>query len=257
MKSIRGGRGLGDTLYVQSVARHMLNAGAARLRVKADWPDVFLPLGSRVEVVPFNKTNVDILAHYSARKGLAGTTQFQDCCAAAGVHESVDLRLDWNLTAEPLISSDRPIVLVQLPRAPMGRTDGFGAELLPDCAAIQQVIDELSKSALIVQVGAGAALHRFKRIDRDLSNRTTVAQMIDLASVACALVGYCSFFVPLAESLGKPGLFIWSRRGLKSGHQFISRITPQKVLHKRSSSWLLDSAQPDALKEAANALLHF
>lgn len=255
MKSIRGGRGLGDSIYVQSVVRHLLSHGHERLAVRADWPDVFRPLGARVDVTPFSKSNVDILAHYSARKAIVGTTQFQDCCASAGIHEPVELQLDWALTAEPLVRGDRPIALVQLPRSPMGRKDGFGADLLPDCRAIQEVIDELRKRALVVQVGAGEPLFRFKRLDVDLANSTTVAQMFDLASVASAFVGYCSFFVPLAESLGKRALFVWSRRGLKTGHPFITRITPQKVLHKPSSAWILDNAQPDALREAANALL--
>lgn len=255
VRSIRGGRGLGDALYVQSVARHLLDNGHKRLKVRADWPDVFRPLGDRVDVTPFGKVNIDILAHYSARKGLTGTTQFQDCCSSAGIHEPVALSLDWELTAPPLVESRRPIALVQLPRAPMGRKDGFGADLLPDCRALQEVIDELRKTATVVQVGAGEPLFRFKRLDIDLANKTTVAQMIDLASVAKVMVGYCSFFVPLAESLSKRALFIWSRRGMKSGHPFITQIIPQKVLHKKSSAWILDNAQPDALREAANVLL--
>lgn len=238
---------------MQSVVRHLLKHGHERMKVRADFPDVFRPLGDRVIVEPFSKTGVDLLAHYSIRKSHGGSTQFQDCCTSAGIHSPAELRLDWEPTAPPLVSGR--VALVQLPRAPMGRTDGFGAELLPDCRAIQEAIDELRKSCTVVQVGAGESLHRFKRVDVDLSNQTTVAQLIDLAHASVCMLGYCSFFVPLAESLDKPALFVWSKRGLRAPHPFISSITPRKIIHKPSSAWLMDDAQSDAIREAANVLL--
>ena len=42
MKTIRGGRGLGDALYVQGVVRHLVGLGQ-RLAVRSDWPEVFRP----------------------------------------------------------------------------------------------------------------------------------------------------------------------------------------------------------------------
>lgn len=255
MKTIRAGRGLGDSLYLQSVARHLLDHGHDRLEVRSDYPEVFRPLGGRVTVQPFSRVGVDILAHYTSRKGIAGSTQFEDCCRCAGIAGPVDLRLDWQPLEPPLVQSEKPVVLVQLPRAPMGRTDGFGAELLPDCRALQHVIDGLSGKALLVQVGSGEPLFRFERIDVDLANKTTVSQLLDLASGAAAFVGYCSFFVPLAESFSKQALFVWSQRGLRTGQLFVRQITPQKVLHKPSSRWLFDDAPAEALRECAHALL--
>lgn len=257
MKSIRCGRGLGDSLYLQSVVRHMLAKGGLRMRVKSDYPDVFLPLGDRVEVVPFDR-RVDIVAHYSVRKGIDGTTQFQDCCLAAGITEKVDLRLDWTVTNQRLVDSvlagGRPILVVQLPRVPMARTDGFGASLLPDCRAIQKLIDVARETHTIVQIGAGEPLHRFQGLHVDLANQTTVAQMIDVASVADRFVGYVSFLVPLAESLDKPALFVWSSRGLRDGQLFVRRITPAKVLHKPSSRHVLDTATEQQILDAWHGL---
>lgn len=250
MKTIRGGMGLGDALYVQAIVRHLTQRGQ-NLRVNTAWPDVFRHLG--VETAPFSRQGVDILAHYSTRKGIEGTTQFEDCCASAGISEPVDLRIDWPTRADSF--DERPMVLVQLPRAPMGRSDGFGAELLPDCRQIQRAIDVLLGQATIVQVGSGKALHQFKGIDHDLTNRTTIPQLFDLAAACTAMLGYVSFFVPLAESFSKPSLLVWSKRGLKSPHRYIRQITPQKILHKRSSAAILDTAQPDEIEEAARALL--
>lgn len=244
MKSIRCGRGLGDSLYLQAVVRHLIKRDGLRMRVKSDYPDVFRPLGDRVEVVPFDR-RVDIIAHYSVRKGVEGTTQFQDCCIAAGIKEPVELALDWSVTNAALVASlgSRPILVVQLPRTPMGRTDGFGASLLPDCRVIQRFIDEAKPTHTIVQIGAGTPLFRFAGIDVDLANKTTVAEAIDAVSAADRCLGYPSFLVPLAESLNKPALFVWSSRGLRDGQMFVRRITPQKVLHKATSRHVVDEME--------------
>lgn len=244
MKSIRSGRGFGDSLYLQSVVRHLIERGALRMRVKSDWPDVFLPLAHRVEVVPFARANVDILAHYSVRKGTQGSTQFEDCCIAAGIREPVPLRLDWKVTKQGVVDLVRkpgkPVLVVQLPRTPMGRTDGFGATLLPDCRAIQRLIDQARPEFTVVQIGAGQALFRFTGIDIDLANRTTVSETIDVASAADKFLGYCSFLVPLAESFGKPAVFVWSRRGLNDRALYVRQITPQKILHAPTSRFVMD-----------------
>lgn len=258
MKRIRSGMGLGDSLYLQSVVRHFVERDQQRLQVCSNWPDVFRPLGERVVVTPFTRFGIDILAHYSLRKRYA-STQFVDCCIQAGITEPVDLRIDWVQTNSKLVERlrgcRRPIVCVQLPRAPMGRTDGFGMELLPDCHTIQTAIDALRDRAVIVQIGAGKPLYRFTGIDIDLANETTVAELLDVASMASAFLGYVSFLVPLAESLNKPALLVWSKRGAKARHEFIRQITPQKVLHKASSRYVMDDAPAPQIIEAAHALL--
>lgn len=257
MKSIRCGRGLGDSIYLQSIVRHMLEKGSTRMCVRSDYPDVFKPLARRVDVTPFNRT-VDILAHYSARKGVQGTTQFQDCCRAAGIYDDVDLRLDWPVDDHALVQSlkahGRPIIVVQLPRSPMGRTDGFGAELLPDCRSIQLAIDHLRERALIVQVGAGDALFKFTGIDVNLANRTSISQLLDVASAADGFLGYCSFMLPMAESFSKPALMVWSSRGLRAGHPYIRQITPLKVIHRKTTTAVMDNDK-DAIRRAADEFL--
>lgn len=249
--------GLGDALYLQAVVRHLVRKGQ-KVEVCTEWPDVFRPLKDHVKFSPFSRTNIQILAHYSMRKGIAGTTQFEDCCLQAGIREPVEFKLDWWPVNAGLVAQIRkpwkPILCVQLPRAPMGRSDGFGAELLPDCGVIQQAIDRLKDRAYIVQIGSGEALYRFKGIDLDLSNATSVSDLIDVAYAADGFLGYCSFLVPLAESLGKPAVLVWSRRGLHSRQPFISRITPQKILHRKSSRWIVDD-EPGRLDEVLNGFL--
>jgi hypothetical protein len=257
VKRIRSGRGLGDALYLQGVARHLVGRGY-KLTACCDYPDLFLPLKDSVSVEPFTRNHIDILAHYSLRKVFKDTTQFRDCCLQAGIVEKVDLKLDWQPRDLELIASlksDKPVVVVQMPRAPMNRTDGFGMELLPDCRAIQKVINALKDRCTLVQIGSGRALYTFKGIDIDLSNKTSVSDVLDVAYAADGFIGYCSFIVPLAESFDKPGLFVWSERGLRAKHPYVNSITPRKILEKPTSKYLIDDCSDSEILEAASAFL--
>jgi hypothetical protein len=258
IKKIRCGMGLGDSLYLQSVVRHFVKRGM-RLKVCSAWPDVFKPLGDMVEVVPFTRQGVQILAHYSMRKAVKGTTQFQDCCIQAGIGEPVELKLDWTPENHALIdrlkAHGKKIVVVQLPRNPMGRTDGFGKELMPRCEVIQKIIDSWQGKALLVLIGAGTPLFEFKGIDIDLSNKTSVTDLLDVASIADAFLGYCSFMVPLAESFSKPALFVWSSKGISAIDPFIRSITPEKVLHCKTSQFVIDTWDEGKITEIADGFL--
>lgn len=257
MISIRGGSGIGDALYLQSVSRHFVENGET-VEACCDWPDVFRPLAGKIAVSPFRRKPIDRLAHYSTRRAVAGTTQFEDCCIQAGIGEKVDLRLDWQVLnvglVEMLRASGKPVVVVQMPRAPFGRTDGYGTELLPDCRRIQDAVDRLSGRATIVQVGKGEPWFRFKGIDIDLADRTSVADLIDIGFAADAFLGYVSFIVPLAESFSKPALLVWSRAGLNSRHDIVRTIKPMKILHRPSSQWVMDDCSKEQLENAVDAL---
>lgn len=237
--SVRGGSGFGDALYVQAVARHLVEQGC-KVEACSNYPDVFWPLREHCAASGFRR-NATLIAHYSMRRRMLGTDQFQDCCIQAGLVGAVDLRLDWETRSPALVgmvlaaARGRSIVVALLPRKPMARTDGVFDVLLPDCRVLQRVIDRArARGAFVVQVGAGAPLFKFRGIDLDLANRTQGARdVIDVVHAADACIGYISFMVPLAESLNKSMLAVWSRRGLEAGNPFIARLTPQKVVHKK------------------------
>lgn len=235
--SIRGGSGLGDALYLQSVARHLVAQGH-HVEACTAWGDPFLPLIGRVKISPFRRTEIDRLAHYASRRGISGTSQWQDVCQTAQIPIDTPLRLDWTVGGTvarriKAMAGARPVVLVQMPRAPFARKDGYGIELLPDCSVIQRAIDFLSPFGFVVQIGAGIPLYRYARLGFDAANQTSVRDLIDLATLADGFLGFVSFIVPLAESLDKPGLLIWARRGLVSKHEPVRQITPIKVLHRK------------------------
>jgi ADP-heptose:LPS heptosyltransferase len=137
----------------------------------------------------------------------------------------------------------------------MGRTDGFGAEILPDCRVMQKMIDRLKDRALIVQVGAGTPLYQFKGIEVDLANKTSVRELIDVGSICDGMLGYCSFILALAESLDKPAIMVWSRRGLQSKDLYIRQITPQKIIEKPSTKYVIDDCSEQEITEAIDGFL--
>lgn len=253
MRSIRGGMGIGDAIYLAAVVRHLVACGE-RLEVCTAWPEVFAAYSASIKLSPFRRNPIDVLAHYSRRRNWR-TRQFQDVCIQAGIAEEVELRLDWSITdaalAQRLLAPGLPVVCVQLPRAPMGRTDGVGHELLPDCRRIQEVIDRLRGRVLFVQVGAGRPLFKFSGIDVDLRDETSVSQLIDVASLSSGMLGYVSFIVPLAEALLKPALLVWSKRGLRSSTGFVRQITPQKIMERASSLHVVDNCSGEDLAAAA------
>lgn len=257
---MRSGKGLGDSLYLQSIVRHLVKTECGYpIEVCTSWNDVFRPLKDKVRLSPFRRNHVDTSYHYISRKSYKDTDQFRDCCISAGITEPVDLRLDWVPRNTRLLDQVRkpgkPIVLVQLPREPMGRPDIMcGRDLLPDCATIQRIIDQLGDSVFTVQIGAGLPLYKFKGLGLDLADKTTVGDLLDVASVAHGALGYCSFIAPLAESLRKPLLLVWSRKGMSSRNPFISAITPQKIFHRpETSRAVMDDGSPQEIAEAADA----
>lgn len=243
--SIRSGRGLGDTIYLQSVVRWLVLSGH-HVEACSDFPDLFRTM-PRVKTAPFRKDRIDRLAHYAMRKK-AATNQFADCCIQAGIPGDTPLWLDW--TPSKRIVAERYVV-VQMPRAPFGRTDGYGMELLPRWELLQRAIDNARKDAVIVQVGSGKCLHQFTGIDIDLANKTTVPELLDVACFASGFIGYVSFIVPLAEGLGKPLFTVWSRKALKSRHEYVRLITPQKIFTRAQSIAVWDDYVGDIEVSAA------
>lgn len=252
MREIRAGSGLGDTLYLQSIVQHMLQRGQ-QVIPRSNYPEVFKPLG--VQVTPQRKDGNPIIAHYVTRKHAAGTSQFQDMCIMAGIREPVEMRLDWRPANTRLLEGlTRPIIAVMLPRLPMDRSDGFGAELMPNWDVMQKLINVADGSKVLI--GKGQPVYQFKGIDRDLSNKTTVSELIDVASMVDGFIGICSFMIPLAESLGKPFFALWSSRGLVSKTSHIRAITPQKIIHRKDlGHYVVDNAAHCSIEESFKVFL--
>lgn len=237
---MRGGSGLGDSLYLRPFAEAFC-AERKNLTVMTDYPGVFR--GLPVTTEKFNRNRITVCAHYTHGKMNPHTNQWDDVCVSAGFR--VPLKFNWTLIHTEWINRildaacGRPIVLVHGGRPPMGRKDGFGAELLPERKAFDTILS-IFHNCYLISVGMGQVIYPL-RANRDLMNCTTVEQLMDLGSICHAMVAQCSFCIPLAEGFDKPLLCVWSDRGLNSREIFIRAITPNKVLSKGSSRYVVDS----------------
>lgn len=248
---VRGGRGLGDALYLRPIAEHFIAAGHP-VAVLSGYPDVFIGSGATVE--PFSRNAGNVIAHYVSGKTREGTTQWQDVCRSARVRD-VPLRFVWTLRSPSMVArlkrdaAGRPIVLVHGGREPMDRKDGFGMELLPAKAAFDAALEEL-RDCYTVQIGKAAQIYPLS-CNVDLNGATSVADLLDLASICDGIVAQCSFAIPLAEALGKPLLAVWSARAARSPTPFIRQTTPQKVLSSPQDRFVMDSWPAAAIREEA------
>lgn len=254
MKRIRGGSGIGDAIYVRVVAEHFIKSGEEVVACSAH-PDIFDGSGAVIE--PFRRDQIDVVAHYTMGKNNPSTSQWQDICNTAGVG-SIPLQFGWTVKNRSLIedlrcqAAGRPIVVVHGGRAPMARTDGFGAELMPDRKTFDSVLESL-QDCFLVQVGRGDQVYPLKA-DLNLNGKTSIFDLFDIAMACSGMVAQCSFMVPLAECFDKPLLAIWAHRGLSSGrHQYISTITPQKILCKPTSHFVIDDWPEEKIQGDARA----
>lgn len=232
---------------------HFIRA-SERVTVLSDYPDVFIGTGAEVE--PFSRERIDVLAHYVNGKADPSTTQWQDVCRSAGV--SVPLRFEWTVRNRRLIdelradAAGRPLVLVHGGRVPMGRTDGFGKELLPERRAFVEVIEALD-DCFTVRVGKGADLYALP-VDVDLNDATSVSDLLDIGLACDRVVAQCSFAIPLAEAFDRPLLVVWAASGMSEHrHPYIRRITPRKVLSKPTSRFVIDDWPDWKIKGATRA----
>lgn len=253
MKRIRGGRGLGDSLYLRPIVEKLI-ADGHQVTALTDYPDVFAGTGALTE--PFTRERINVLAHYVGGKQRLGTTQWDDICASAQV--VVPLRTAWTVRNEVLIerlrdlAGGRPLVLVHGGRVPMGRTDGFGQELLPQAEAFYQVLGGLG-DCFLVQIGQADQLYALG-CDLALNGATSVTDLLDLGRSCDGVVGQCSFAVPLAEVFDRPLLAVWAAKGMQaSSHPYVRQITPKKVLSKPSSMFVIDNWRPEQIGEVVHA----
>lgn len=245
---IRGGSGLGDSIYLRPLVEQLIAEGE-RVTVCSDYPDVFIGTGATVE--PFGRHNIQVLAHYSAFKSDPDTNQWQDICRSARM--TAELRSVWTVRNTALVEKlrtrafGRKIILVHGGRAPMGRTDGFGAELLPEAGAFTAALEAL-QDCLLVRIGKGAELYPLPT-EINLNGSTSVSDLLDVGSICAGVVAQCSFAVPLAEVFDKPLLAIWAARGLTAREAYVRQIAPKKILSKPTSHFVVDDWPLEQIQE--------
>lgn len=256
MTAVRCASGLGDSVYLRPVVDHLAARGEEVVAL-SDYPEVFI--GARCKVEPYRRDRVDVVAHYVTGKANPATTQWQDVCRAARIPEDTPLAFAWAVRNHALVervrreAAGRPVVLVHGGRVPMARTDGFGMELLPREEAFSAAVAGLA-GACRVGIGGEGSVYPVE-VDVDLRGSTTVSDLLDLFRSCDGVLAQCSFAVPMAEVFDRPLLVVWSVAGLESRVLYIRQVTPQKILQKPDSRYLLDCLPHEAITAGARGFL--
>lgn len=259
---IRGGAGLGDSIYLRVIAEHFIRQGHEVVAC-SDYPEVFT--GTAVKVEPFRRQNIDRLCHYTVGKTNPATTQFEDMLASGGIQEPVKLHFDWVVRNQRLVdklrtaAAGRRIVLVHGGRNPMGRTDGFGRELMPTERGFSIALRCLAAEtgAFLVRIGKGPDVYHLGRyLHHDLNDLTSVTDLFDVGMICDGVVAQVSYAVPLAECFGRPLLAIWAAAGIAPGvHMYVQQIVPKKILQHPTSLFCWDDWHSSRIEEVTRQLL--
>lgn len=114
-------------------------------------------------------------------------------------------------------------------------TNGAEQELYtPPTEAFLRWLDEHSDHYRI-KVGHPSAAEEFRGApcELDLFGKTTVTQMIDLATIGDLFFSQVCFIPTLAETLGKRSAVMFTRRQLSAGSNKVRSLRPEVFLHRR------------------------
>jgi len=254
---IRGGSGLGDSVYIRPVAEYFIQQGID-VTVMSNYGPLFD--GSGASVKPFKKYDIDVIAHYASHRRRQETNQFQDVCETAGIPQ-IPLTFSWTVSDQQKIdairelAAGRKIILVHGGREPLGRGDGLGLDMMPRQQAYQRLLDELA-DCFTVRIGMGKHFYNLQT-SIDLVDKTGIAELVDLFRVCDGVVTQCGNPIPLAECFDKPVLVLFGAAGLNSGHPIIRLVTPAKVLCKPSSTYAVDDWNVEKIKDAVSGFRQF
>ena len=240
---LRGASGFGDAILIIYIVTEFLKKHT-RISLRTKHPSLFTHLGIATE--RFRKGGEHVAFNYGSRKKIKETNQFQDMCISAGIPSDRPFNIKWPLHNKRLVvkvremAAGKPICIVGNPHTPFGRRDGYGLELRPKWSIFDEVIEKLKGEMFFVQIGKGNDEYRFKGIDYDLRNKVSDTDSMDLAQRCDCLMGQNGYIIPLAECFDKPLFLVYSKRGLESKDPYISNTSPQKILSKPTSQWVVD-----------------
>jgi hypothetical protein len=256
----RGGSGVGDSFYLYPIVKHLLKDNNVTLC--CNYPEIFTGLHNKeretiFKIESFRKTDIDMHLVYSLRKKYPDTNQYKDILIQNKLPD-IPLEMDWNITNDYItngiveLAEGKKICFLEAPHEPFARTDGFALSMVPNYEIIDKLLED--ENIFSVQIGRSPVPYKLKNIDYDLVDKTSISEMIDIASISDIFLGQIGFILPLSECLNKKNLVIVARKGLNSHIDFIKRITPTKVLCKDTSHACIDDEPFEEIQKKFRSL---
>ncbi len=226
-------KGLGDAIYLRALVLHLIERGES-VTVFTQWPDVFSDLPIVTKSLKERTGHEDIhhcqpCLHCRLPEVSIGGL-FEMACRQAGVLDRVELRADWTVKNTELAetvrraASGRKIMVYQ----PLKPARGVEQEILqPRPRAYVSYIESRS-DMFRVKLGTGGA----GVCDLDLTEKTTVSEAFDVATVADVIFGEPCYLTTLAQAMDKPYVCMFSSRAQWAVQSRVSGLTPWRFMTK-------------------------
>lgn len=238
MIELRGPKGLGDAIYLRSIALHVLDRGE-EVSVFTQWPEVFagLPvtIRSQTESPDPEALRSAFYCLFCRIPGPKSLDQYSMMCAQVGLPEPAPLRLGWTVRNRALVdriarmAGERKILLFQPPKAANGPEQEM---LRPRESAFNAALAR-HDGYFKVRVGCSKYLQPSAApCDLDLLDQTSVSDLLDLATVADLFFGDSCALLVMADALEKPSVYVMTRRSLKSAQQRVCNQTGDRLFHR-------------------------
>jgi hypothetical protein len=236
-----GPRGLGDGLLVRVAAMEWLRRGE-EVRVYTYWPELFHDLPVELATgTPYRDGQSDVYGcaacMHCRRPDVVPLSMFTRSCHQCGLQEVPELDLAWTVTNQAPLdrvrrkANGKPILIFQPPKI----ANGEEQELYnPRAEDFNRWLDGRT-DYYRVKVGHPSAAQEFRDAPCELNlfNKTTVKEMLDLATIGDLFFSQVCFIPTLAESLNKRSVCMFTRRQLSAKSNKVRNLTPEVFLHKR------------------------
>lgn len=234
---IKSASGLGDTIYIYPVARHLLDSGFKNITVMTNYPDVFQDLP--VKTIKHTKDWATYKISYAGAKRKKETDQYQDVLIAAGIPISTPLEIPWEIRNNEIVehvrkrAKGKKIALISTPYTIFGREDEWGKEYRIDYRKYDEFLSLLRDEYFIVSTGTKEPIYLLNNVDMSMVRKTSVSDLLDLVYDSDTCVYQVGHMLPICEALNKRSFCFFSAVGMSLDNQFLRTITPSKVIHKK------------------------
>lgn len=237
MIHVSAAKGLGDAIYLRAIVLQMLDRGD-EVTVHTTWPDVFLGLPVKLKAQRDEIPGADWhLATACLRCRLQITQsldQFRMAAMQAGLENPGAPELRWKVTDLAWLegikraSGGRPIMLYQ----PLKRSHNeVGRLLRPDVGAFAARVSSFRDEFYRIKVGHPDFLEDDPRLECEMNlfGKTSVAPLIDLATIAEQIFCEVSALLGLAQCLRKRVVCMFSRKASESPYHYPRNVNPLRM----------------------------
>jgi hypothetical protein len=240
MIDLIGPRGLGDAIFVRSVAVRWIELGE-KVTVFTTWPEVFDGIGAIVRPSA-SRTGDENIHHcvgclHCRLPDVQPVSIFRRICHQSGLFEPFDFRLDWKVKRPDLIgkikrrSAGRKIMIYQPPKIANGFEQTLFNPRQEDFFRYLEGRDDCYR----IKVGHASGAHEYKGApcELDLFGKTTVSDVFDIATICDLFFSQVSYLVTLGEALDKQVVCMFTKRALSANSVKVRQLTPDVFFHKR------------------------